>query len=37
MDNKTAANPSSPPRAQVKKEDEEEIKVRFTYKYFRRH
>ena len=37
MDNKTPTNPSSPPRAQVKKENEEEIKVSFSYKYFRRH
>lgn len=29
MDRKTPPNPSSPPRVQVKKENEEEIKVSF--------
>lgn len=34
MDSKTPTNPSSPPRAQVKKENEEEIKVRFNFRCF---
>lgn len=34
MDRKTPPKQSSPPRVQVKKENEEEIKVRFNFKYF---
>lgn len=34
MGSKTPTNPSSPPRAQVKKENEEEIKVRFNFRCF---